>query len=518
MNKQAVKPALLNTFALFALLAVSAAPGLYAADSEPVTVTVGKMQVVNTPFAITGFRVADMAVVKAEKVEARQLRVLGLKAGATDVQVTGAGGITSIFAITVVENIKAVYSALLKDLDSVPEVDLSISMGRVMIRGEVSSIKNWNLLQKVIRLYPGSVVNMGTFQPTPEVLLSLKSSLEKSGFSVVQPKGKEPIESGTISLQYSGNTIFIGGKVFSPADVAKIKEIIGAESWLYIPGTEKEKKGDTRVKAVINTSVLPVMLELGVVFVGVTFEESTQFGVNLAKAGLIVLDSTSAALHGEVDKRRWFTGGYTINSGLQGVLKLFGGRGPGRFRTAGHMTFKSDSPNWRTYHSGGTLKVRTATETTVGLSDIDYGLIMKVKGGLADSKTASLDVNLELSYPLPVGTDYDIKKNSIDSSVLCPLGHTMVMGGMHGLLEQSSKEGVPFLKSIPIISLFFSERAKQKQDSRVLILLNPNMLRASRPSKPVSDETISTEQDALKPIDQLDKEERRKKRRKFFFF
>jgi type II secretory pathway component GspD/PulD (secretin) len=181
------------------------------------------------------------------------------------------------------------------------------------------------------------------------------------------------------------------------------------------------------------------------------------------------------------------------------------------------MTFKNDAPEWRTYHSGGTLKVRTATSDRVGLDDIDYGLIMKVKGGLTDSRTVALEVELELSYPSPVGTDYDLKRNKIQTTVMCDLNQTLVMGGMKSLIEQSSREGVPFLRSIPVVQWMFSEKMEQKQDSTVLILMSPRIMGAPVETTPVSAETVGVQEEAARSTDEIERERRGRKRRFFFF-
>ena len=260
------------------------------------------------------------------------------------------------------------------------------------------------------------------------------------------------------------------------------------------------------------------MIEVDIAFAGVTDEENKQIGVNLAKAGLLMIDSTSAAFQGAIGKNRHgaYGGTYTINSGLQGALKFFAGSGPGRINAAGHMVFKNGSTEWRSYHSGGTLKVRVATNDRVGLDDIDYGLMMKVRGGLQDKTMVALDTKMELSYPVPIGTDYDVKKNKIETSVLCPIGHTIVMGGMKSLIEQTSNEGVPFLRSIPVIQWLFSEEKSMKQESTILILLSPQIMGAPRASRPVSEKTIVAEHESLMPV--RERQKKVKKKRKFFFF
>jgi type II secretory pathway component GspD/PulD (secretin) len=496
----------------FALSVIS----VRAANAEQVSVTVGKMEIINVAFPVQGFRVADQTVARVEQQGPQQLRVMGGRAGTTDLQVTGDETISALFTITVVENVNAVLAAVKRDLDSVPEVDISINLGRVVIKGEISSIEHWKYLQKVIALYKDSVANLVTFQPTPEVMMSLKKSFEKAGLKVQDDADTATPAPGVLSVKFSGNNIFVSGSLYSQRDRDRILQIVEAQNWLTVKAG-KEGADDSRVRAVIDLTVVPTMLELDVMFVGVSESEEKIIGVNLVKAGLVVLDSTSTAFQGKFGAKdsSGLTGTYTINSGLQGALKFFAGSGPGRFQSAGHMTFKNDSPEWRNFQSGGNLKVRTATRDVVGLTDIPYGLIMKVRGGLLDPQTAAVDLNLELSYPIPVGSDYDVKKNSIETTINCPIGQTMVLGGMKSLVEQSSNEGVPFLRSIPVVSFFFSEKNTMLQNSKVLILVSPQIVGATTPSRPVSEETAPTLKESSTPVDQATKQ---KRGRRFFFF
>jgi Flp pilus assembly secretin CpaC len=526
MKVKSVKHVGLRPLSAVLMAALALATGLSqlrAADATPVSVSVGKMELINVPFPVQGFRMADQTLAKVESLGPQQLRIMGLKAGSTDLQVTGDGNVSALFAVTVMENINAVLAAVKRDLDSVPEVDVTINLGRVILKGEVSNIDHWKYLQKVVELYKDSVANLVSFQPTPEVMLSLKAAFEKAGVKV-QPAEGGALAPGAVSLKFSGNNIFITGSVYSQKDKERIVQIIEAQNWLALANKAEEKKdaaasatADVRVKAILNLEVVPTMLEMDVMFVGVTDKEEKEIGVNLAKAGLIVLNSTSAGFQGNLDNNSSGMGGsYSINSGLKGALKFFAGNGPGRFQTAGHMTFKNDSPEWRVYHSGGTLKIKVATRDATSLQDIDYGLIMKIKGGLLDAKTAAVDVNLELSYPVPVGADYDLKRNRIETTLNCPIGQTMVLGGMKSLIEQSSSEGVPFLRSVPAISWFFSEKNNLKEDSKVLILLSPQIAGATTESAPVSIQTAPTLEESNKSNKQRELEKRNNRR--FFFF
>jgi Flp pilus assembly secretin CpaC len=504
------------------------------ADAEQVSVSVGQMQLVNTPFAVRNFRVANPGLVTVETQGSQQLRIMGVAAGTTDLHVTGDGNLSALYTLVVSENIQAVLAAVKRDLDTVPEVEVSINLGRVVLKGEVNSIARWQYLNKVVALYKDSVANLASFHPTPEVMLGLKDSLEKVGYTVVTSGEKiDGTKPGEISLNFSGNNIFVAGSVYSQKDVDRIIQVIDSQDWLKVVGRPAAAEGgaaaapapqeaqqggaDARIKAIVNLNIIPTMLEVDVVFVSVTDVEEKQIGVNLAKAGLITINSLSAGFQGDLGSgSSGMAGTYAINSGLAGALKFFAGSGPGRIRTAGHMTFKNDSPEWRTYHSGGTLKVRVASDNATSLEDVDYGLIMRVKGGLTDSKNTALDVNLELSYPVPIGADYDLKRNHIDTTVNCPIGQTLVLGGMKNLVEQTSEEGVPFLRSIPAISWFFSEKNNRKEDNKILIMLSPQIAGAPREALPVSLETAPAEQEVQ--VENKDRLREKRKNKRFFFF
>lgn len=492
-------------------------PAARAADAEKIVINVGAIKVVDVPFDITGYRATDQAVIKAEAVGGRQLRIMGVKTGASDIQVTGDGGMSALYSISVIENIKEVLAAMKRDLDAVPELDLTANRDLVVIKGEVSSVDHWELLKKVLAAYEKQYLNLATFRPAPEVMLALKAALEKAGVRVVVDQ--DPTGPGCVSLKYAGNAVFVGGVVFSQREVERIGAVIAAQDWLTTGKADADKG---KVQAVVNLRIEPVMIEVDVVYVGVTDSQNEQIGVNLAKQGLLVVDTTAAAFAGTVGggNRSGYTGSYSINSGLQGALNFMAANGVSRFRTAGHLTFKSnDTPNWRTFQSGGTLKVKISggESGTAKLEDIDYGLLMKVKGGLADTKTADLDVELELSAPeLMKNGDYDLKRNRITTSLSCELGKTMVVGGMKGLVESTSgPSGVPFLRSVPVVQWFFSESENKLLTNQVLILISPQIAGAPKVALPVSKETENTEVEAQTP----DKKRMEKGgKRRFFFF
>ena len=174
------------------------------------------------------------------------------------------------------------------------------------------------------------------------------------------------------------------------------------------------------------------------------------------------------------------------------------------------MTFKNDAPDWQEYQSGGTLKVRVAGENSGSLEDVEYGFIMKVKGGLVNAETAALDLDLELSFPIPIGQDFDLKKEHLLNAVNVPLNKTLIMSGINDLSEKVSKEGVPFMRNIPLLSYLFSEKDQSTEDRKVLIMISPSMTAASLPGTKFSDTAPETIKGAEQPISDSEKEKKQK--------
>ncbi len=467
-----------------------------AQAAETITVSVGQMEILELSFEINSFRLVNPTIATVAVNNDYRLQIMGLKVGRSDLSVTGVAGDSSIYTVVVVDSIDAVLSAVRKDLDDVPEVNAKVSLNKIALSGEISNINNWKHLQKVCAVYGNQVVNYVEFTPAPEVMLSLKNSLENAGFEVKTDVNLKSAP-GEIILACKENTLTIGGQVYSQKELDKIDEILSLNSeWLKNP---KDEKSAGIVRVLNNLEIAPVMLEMDIAFVSVTDEEIEQIGVNLARQGLLFINTTSLAFQGNIDtSESGWTGIYSINSGLKGALGFFSGSGPGRYKREGHMTFKNGSQEWREYHSGGTIKVKIASDNAVGLEDVDYGLIMKIKGGLLNATNTSFDVNVELSYPVPIGEDYDLKRETVKTSFNCPVGHTLVLGGMQSLLEQSNVGGVPFLKEIPVLNWFFSEKKHAKKTSKLLVLMSPHFSNPPKKSEAISKETSTVLDEAEK--------------------
>ncbi len=472
-------------------------------EDEQITVTIGSMSIADVPFKIETIRTANSKLVKAEAVSDRQVRFTGLAAGKTDVQVIGAGG-SRVYAVTVQDNIREVYNAIRKDLDSLPELDISVNRNKIVLKGEVSSMKNWERLHKVLPNYADVVMDLTTFVPAPEVMMNLNKALTKAGFTLgTDAANANP---GEIVVSQEGNVLIVSGSVYSPEDVKQIRQIFATQSWLE---TDPAAKDSNKVKLIEKIQVVPTLLDVGVVFMGISRRDSEAIGSNLLKNGIQVGNAFNFGtdFHGTEQA-------YALNATLDTVLNLSADTGVTRFRNAGHLTFMSnESSDFKRLHNGGTLKVRVygGAGGTGTLNDVQYGFMMGVKGGLTGTDQVKLDLDLEMSTPtLMENNDYDLKTTKLATTVSAKLGQTLVLGGLKDMVQATTdNSGIPYLRKVPVLNWFVSESADELTDRQVLILIYPQIAGKGPEIKmPPSAETADTvekvEQDNKERVDEED--------------
>ena len=480
---------------LFAILSMLCCFITAFAAEDKISVTVGGMTLADVPFRIETIRTANSKIVRAEAVSDMQIRFMGLSLGKTDVQVIGKGA-SKVFTVDVQDNIREVYNALRRDMDALPEIDISINRNKIVLKGEISSLKNWELLHKILPNYGSVVMDLTSFVPAPEVMMNLNKALKKAGFKL----GKDAANAnpGEIVIAQEGNVLIVSGSVYSDADIKQVRQIFATQPWLE---TDPAKKTD-RVRLVEKIQVMPTLLDVGVVFMGVSRRDSEAIGSNLMKHGIQVGNAFNFGtnFHGTNQN-------YALNASLNTILNLSADTGVNRFRHAGHLTFMSnDSPTFKKLHNGGTLKVRVygGSGGTGTLNDVQYGFMMAVKGGLTGVDQVKLDMELEMSSPtLMENNDYDLKTTKITTAVTAKLGQTVVLGGLKEMVQATTdNSGIPFLRKVPGLNWFVAESGDELTDRQVLILIYPQIAGKGPEIKlPPSAETGDT----IKKVDQDNK-------------
>lgn len=461
--------------------------GLVAAEAKKLTISVNSLTLQDVPFKIENIHVGDPSILEVTTVPEndRQFRLTGKKAGIADIQVRG-GNMTETYKVTVVANLDLVLKDLKFALDAVPEVEISKANDRLVLKGEISNIANIELKNKVVEAYKGLVLDLTTFRPTPEVMISLHKNLEKAGYKVV--RNSNTTKPGEIALTQVGEMLTITGTVYGPEDLAKIKSIIEAQWWLTTKPVSGQTTGVTgKVAAYYNIQVVPQMLQVDIVHVAINSTEARSLGIDWSQfvnggigAGSQLMWAVKN-LRGESTRQ---DGGADFNVGTNGALSawlsVFGSNGVNRARRAGFLTFKSnDTPQFRKLHNGGTLYLSSGANPggSSQLKDIDYGLILEVKGGLTGKDNVSIELKQELSYPGPKGlyaqaAELDIKKFSTTTSISCKLGETVAIGGLKEFVKDSTaSESIPYLRNVPVLKWLISTEGDTFTEEQIITLI-----------------------------------------------
>ena len=125
---------------------------LVGAEAKMLRIPLGSMTMEEIAFKVDNFSISNPSIAKVEVISenGRQVRISGLKVGITDIQLLG-GGMSQVYKVTVNDDLREKLNALKRDLDAVPELDISMNNGKLVLKGELSSIANQELKNKVVK-------------------------------------------------------------------------------------------------------------------------------------------------------------------------------------------------------------------------------------------------------------------------------------------------------------------------------------------------------------------------------
>ena len=466
---------------------------LIGAEAKMLRIPLGTLTVEEVAFKIDNISISSPDVVKVEIISenGRQIRISGLKVGITDVQLLG-GGMSQVYKVTVNDDLREKLNSLKRDLDAVPELDVSMNNGKLVLKGELSSIANQELKNKVVKAYGSYILDLSTFRPTPEVMLGLQKNFEKAGFKVV--RNTNNAKPGEISITQVGEMLTVAGSVYGPEDLKKINSILAAQPWLTV-NANNTAADKNKVQAYVNVQILPIMLQIDIVHVAVNKTEAESIGIDwssFVSGGF----GFSSAMFAAIDKVRGEStaksgrvafggstnpGNYDANTnGLSAWLSFFGSNGVNRSRRAGFLTFKSnDTPEFRKLHNGGTLYISSdaVAGSTSQLKDIEYGLIMEVKGGLTGADNVSIELKQELSYPGPISPDVngaklDLKKFATTTSFVAKLGEPIAVGGLKEFTQKNTDSAsIPYLRNVPVLKWLIANDRDDFTEEEILTIV-----------------------------------------------
>lgn len=473
------------------------------AEDEKISMIVGTTKSIRVPFVVESYKLVPSKsdIVKVETSES-YIRIMASKVGEVNLLVSG-GGMSNNYTITVKSNLAQTLRKLRNDLDTLTELDISTNEDQIVIHGTVTNPEHWTLLMKVLPNYSGKCVNFATFKPSAETVMNLKKMLIDAGFVFAEADKRPNV--GELSMKIASDAITLTGELYSQKEVDQINQILSTQTWLVVGGRTDPSRG--QIQGIVNLSVVDTVLQVDIVYVGIQESDSQKEGSNSNIFG----GFSTQGLYDLVAGRG--SGSAVINGNMDATVRFLASNGISRTYHAGHVSFSNNDPNGGSLHTGGTVYVKVNGVENGSLQNIQYGLNIKVSGGLVSPSRTKLTLDLTNSALLgSSGDSYTLSEDTTKQTVFCDLDKTIVVAGSKKIAQDTSKSGLPVLRNTPVLKWFVAEDRDSTTETRLLILACPRLVKSNPDVQieiPLDQQTAGTLRDAQ--TDNQTREEENKK-------
>jgi type II secretory pathway component GspD/PulD (secretin) len=327
--------------------------------------------------------------------------------------------------------------------------------------------------------------------------------------TVRDPAAPDPLLNKIIQLKYASPSNMLVAA--STALVDKRSKVMGdvRTSQLVILATEKEIESIDKMVLNLDTPTKQVLIEArlletsmnpstvkGLDWTGTLQAQHLAFGNNLQTKPVQSLDSANAPLATSWPKMMLDTAkgfnpatAFLDADGLNAVFSFINQNSEARVISAPRtVTLDNEPATLSVTRATPIINVTAGTQVAAGGSQITYtnlGIILHVTPRISANNFVNLSVQPEVSRVFDTVTkvvngstsqadEYDIRK--IDTQVMIPSGHTLVLGGLVQDDTRSANTKVPFLGDIPGLGHMFRSDSKSRQKNNLLVFITPTIV------------------------------------------
>jgi type II secretory pathway component GspD/PulD (secretin) len=331
--------------------------------------------------------------------------------------------------------------------------------------------------------------------------------------TVRDPATPDPLESKIIQLKYASPSNML--VAVSTALTDKRSKVMGdvRTSQLVLLATEKEIASIDKMIASLDTPTKQVLIEArlletslnpstvkGLDWSGTLQSQHLAFGNNLNAVQGTVLSGEAHRSLTQTFPKMLFDTAHGFNpatafldaDGVNAVFSFINQYSEARVISAPRtVTLDNEPATLAVTRATPIINVTAGTANTTGGSQITYtnlGIILHVTPRISANNFVNLMVAPEVSRVFDTVTkvingstsqadEYDIRK--IETQVMIPSGHTLVLGGLVQDDTRSANTKVPFLGDIPGLGHMFRSDSKSRQKSNLLIFITPTIVQDS---------------------------------------
>jgi pilus assembly protein CpaC len=362
--------------------------------------------------------------------------------------------------------------------------------------------------------------NVFFFDENGEQILTMEVRIERD-MQVFNRLIERLIPGSHISAEVLNDTMVLSGNVVTPADSARAAEI--AARFMQIPGESNatapikvinmlqvEAKEQVMLKVVVAEVGRQLIKRLGVNWAGGAIGRDGAFGIgsnnqfplsgdqgsNGFLSGVIGPDTTRCLLPSSF-AGAVIPGSSTLNGSggslPPGPLSCFGYtveafEQAGLLKTLAEPTLTAISGETASFLAGGEFPVPVGQSVNNGVNEISvefkpFGVSLSFTPTVMSEGRISLKVATEVSELTNQGavtisslTIPALKVRRANTTVELPSGGSMVIGGLISDDTRQNSDGIPGLKTLPILGTLFRSRDFLKKESELMVIITPYMV------------------------------------------
>ena len=425
-----------TTLTLFAVLLAVGALQARVRELEPRALHEGETVYLTVPGAERA-RVSNAAVLSAACREGGEAELSGLRLGTADVTFFGATGPAATLRV----DVRPAYWEMLGRLFADdPEIRAEVAGDRVILTGSTADVGALRRVREAVALDPERIVSHVSVSPE-----ALKALLD----AFLRRNGQEGV-----AAELVGQEVCLSGKMYDQGQI----DALGKKVQAFLadfPGLT------------VNTGAMRVYKQkilIGIEFLSYDSTLARNLGVEISDAVGADFDLT-----------------YTIHDNLSGTIRNSDGL-TARINTLKRnevakqlyaTTLSTQSGEPAEFQSGGTLYKETSDLYKTGITEIEYGYIIKARPTILDGDTVNLEFDLDLRTPINDNTtgDTDVSRYQTKSKYIVRPGESILLSGFNHWTEGGSKRGLPFFSRIPLIGSLFGSEGQDNSSREILLVV-----------------------------------------------
>ncbi len=523
------------------IAAVMAAATTLAETTKNLSLDPGGSGTVELTFIPKSYRFNGSEIVSVSLTGSRTVNVKSLGTpGNTEIQFNNAaGGEGAILKVNVSTAMEKLARQLEDDwlLTEFPGIECLSSANGIILKGSLSSPAKFERLIKICSLpdFKDKVnYSLVGLRLDPKALNKLRKDFEEEGVKLAA-EGKPEI--GELALSYGDEAgLSLVGTFYSESDRQKVLSVLQRQSWIGdMVATNMLSGNNISIKSAIpikgSLSVDDALLELGVAFLKISKNRSREVGA-FDQEGNPIQGLSLRAVWGGLFK---FINGeshthgrsFIVGADFDQTISMLGGNGVTRDKRQGTLRIHANGDPGKTYLLGGTVTVTPPQKgrgEAPAAQEFEYGFkIVNKSTRRVSKKEVEVDVDISLNgfsfeknKYVPGSQVVNKTENKVSPTVRVPLGQTVAIAGYESLYEETSNNGTPVLRHIPILNWFSGGEKDDRTDDALLFLVSVREVDAEGeapmvPNSPMKDITYDANRPNAERI-QEEKEELKKKR------